>query len=25
MSQPYSGVFRIPSSAMEQTLEAIDK
>ena len=25
MSQPYSGLFRIPSSAMEQTIEAIDK
>jgi hypothetical protein len=25
LSQPYSGLFRIPSSAMEQTIEAIDK
>ena len=25
LSQPYSGVFRIPSSAMAQTIEAIDK
>ena len=25
LSQPYSGLFRIPPAAMEQTLEAIDK
>ena len=25
LSQPYSGLFRIPPSAMEQTIEAIDK
>jgi hypothetical protein len=25
MSQPYAGLFRIPSSATQQTIEAIDK
>jgi len=25
LSQPYSGLFRVPATALQQTIEAIDK
>jgi hypothetical protein len=25
LSQPYSGLFRVPASALQETIEAIDK